>query len=42
MELTLAELKTLIRYIINNNERLQQEGDTPVAINICAEAGVGR
>lgn len=42
MELTLSEVKTLIKYIIKNNERLQEEGKVPKPIDLIAEAGIGK
>lgn len=42
MELTLSEIKPLIKYIIRNNERIQDEGKIPKAINIISEAGIGK
>ena len=42
MELTLSELKPLIKYMIRNNERLQSEGKTPKAIDVISEAGIGK
>jgi len=42
MELTLSEVKPLIKYIIRNNERIQDEGKIPKAINIISEAGIGK
>lgn len=42
MELTLSELKPIVKYIIKNNEKLQENGKTPKAINITANAGVGK
>lgn len=42
MELTLSELKPLIKYIIHNNERLQDEGKVPKAIDIISECGIGK
>lgn len=42
MELTLSEIKPLIKYIIKNNERLQEEGKVPKAIDIISEAGIGK
>ena len=42
MELTLSEVKPLIKYIIKNNERLQANGDVPKAIDLIAEAGIGK
>ena len=42
MQLTLSETKLIIKYIIDNNKKLQDKGDYPIAINICGEAGIGK
>lgn len=42
MELTLSEVKPIIKYIIENNKTLQEKGQHPVSINICGEAGLGK
>ena len=42
MELTLKEVKRIIKYIISNNQNLQETGQLPIAINICGEAGLGK
>lgn len=42
MELTLKELKPILKYIIKNNDALEERGITPVAVNIVSEAGVGK
>lgn len=42
MQLTLSETKSIIKYIIDNNKKLQDKGDSPIAINICGEAGIGK
>jgi SpoVK/Ycf46/Vps4 family AAA+-type ATPase len=42
MELTLKELKPLLKYIINNNDILEEHGKLRTAINICGEAGYGK
>lgn len=42
MELTLSEVKPIIKYIIENNKTLQEKGHHPVSINICGEAGLGK
>lgn len=41
MELTLKEVKPIIKYIIENNKTLQEKGKVPVAINLQGEAGIG-
>jgi ATP-dependent Lon protease len=42
MELTLAETKDIIKYIIENNKTLQAKGEYPVAVNLCGQAGIGK
>lgn len=42
MELTLSEIKPILKYIIENNKKLQDEGKLPVACNIVAEPGIGK
>lgn len=42
MELTLSELKPLLKYMIRNNEWLQSIGKTPKAIDIISDAGIGK
>ena len=42
MELTLKELKPILKYIINNNDELEKAGKLRVAVNICGEAGWGK
>lgn len=42
MELTLKELKPLLKYIISNNDTLEEKGKLRTAINICGEAGYGK
>ena len=36
------QVKSLINYTIDNNIRLQEEGDSPIAIGFEAEAGIGK
>ena len=36
------QVKTLINYTIDNNLKLEEEGDTPVAISLEASAGIGK
>lgn len=42
MELTLKECERIIKYIINNNQKLQERGEKPIAVNICGPAGYGK
>lgn len=41
MEFTLKEIKPILKYIIENNQKLQANGQMPLAVNICGEAGIG-
>ena len=41
-ELTLGEFEKILDYMINNNHRLIDNGDTPIAVNIEGEAGIGK
>lgn len=42
MELTLDEIKPILKYIIQNNEKLQENGKMPVACCLEAIAGIGK
>lgn len=42
MELTLKEVKPIIKYIIENNKTLQEKELKPVAVNLCGHAGLGK
>ena len=42
MELTLSEVKPIIKYIIENNERLEEKGQKKISIAIEGCAGVGK
>lgn len=42
MELTLKELKPILKYIISNNDALEERGITPVSVNIISDAGIGK
>lgn len=42
MELTLKEVKPLIKYIIDNNDVLEKQGKPRVAINLVSNAGYGK
>jgi len=41
-ELTLGEFSKILSYMIDNNHRLIDAGDTPIAVNIEGEAGIGK
>lgn len=42
MELTLGEVKSIINYIIKNNQILQSKGQFPITINLEGHAGLGK
>jgi GTPase SAR1 family protein len=42
MELTLSEIKPILKYIIENNKTLQDNGDFPIAVNLVGDAGCGK
>lgn len=42
MDFNINEIKPIIKFIIKNNERLQEEGKDPVAIDLVSEAGIGK
>jgi hypothetical protein len=42
MELTLTEVRNILKYIIKNNEDLQQNGKMPIAACVESEAGIGK
>lgn len=42
MELTLEEVKPIIKHIINTNKNLQEKGGIPIAVNIQSIAGIGK
>ena len=42
MELTMGEVKPIIKYIIENNKKLQERGQYPVTIGIEGGAGIGK
>lgn len=42
MELTLSEVKPIIKYIIENNKILQEKGEYPISVNLQSEAGIGK
>jgi hypothetical protein len=41
-QLNVEELKTFIKHMVDNNQHIQKEGKTPVAINIEGDAGLGK
>lgn len=42
MEFTLKEIKPILKYIIENNITLQENGQKPVSVNLCGPAGYGK
>jgi nucleoside-triphosphatase THEP1 len=42
VELNVSELKDFIKHMIDNNQKIQEQGKVPVAINIEGEAGLGK
>lgn len=40
--ISMNQVKSLINYTIDNNSRLEEEGDVPIAIGIEATAGIGK
>ncbi len=42
MELTLKEIKPILKYIIENNKRIQEKGEFPISVNLCGDAGLGK
>lgn len=41
-EMTLNEFAEVFNYLLDNNKRLQEEGNTPIAIGIEGAAGIGK
>lgn len=42
MELTLGEIKPILKYIINNNRSLQERGEFPVSVQLTSLPGIGK
>lgn len=42
MELTLSEIKPILKYIIENNQKIQANGKMPVAVELIGDAGLGK
>lgn len=42
MEFTLKEIKPILKYIIENNITLQENGQKPISVNLCGPAGYGK
>jgi nucleoside-triphosphatase THEP1 len=42
VELNVSELKDFIKHMVNNNQKIQEQGKIPVAINVEGEAGLGK
>lgn len=41
-EMTIGEFTDVLNYLLDNNKRLEEQGDTPIAIGIEGEAGIGK
>lgn len=41
-EMTIGEFTGVLNYLLDNNKRLEEQGDTPIAIGIEGEAGLGK
>lgn len=41
-EMTIGEFTGVLNYLLDNNKRLEEQGDTPIAIGIEGEAGIGK
>lgn len=37
-----AEMKDFLHHIVNNNRYIQEQGKTPVAVDIVGDAGLGK
>lgn len=42
VELNVNELKDFIKHMVNNNQKIQEQGKIPVAINVEGDAGLGK
>ena len=42
MELTLKEVKPILKYIVENNIKLQEKGQFPVSVGLCSDPGIGK
>jgi nucleoside-triphosphatase THEP1 len=42
VELNVSELKDFVKHMVNNNQKIQEQGKIPVAINVEGEAGLGK
>ena len=40
--MTIGEFTGGLNYLLDNNKRLEEQGDTPIAIGIEGEAGIGK
>lgn len=41
-DLTIKEFTEVLNYLLDNNKKLQEEGQTPIAIGLEGEAGIGK
>ena len=42
MQINLDEAKEILLYVIKNNKSLQDRGQFPVSVSLCATAGIGK
>lgn len=40
--MNITDLKKTVNYLLDNNLKLQGEGKTKIAVNICGEAGIAK
>lgn len=41
-EMTISEFTDVFNYLLDNNKALQEAGQTPIAIGLEGEAGIGK
>lgn len=41
-EMTIGEFTDVFNYLLDNNKKLQEQGQTPIAIGLEGEAGIGK
>ena len=41
-EMTISEFTGVFNYLLDNNKKLQEEGQTPIAIGLEGQAGIGK
>lgn len=42
IELKSSELKESLKYLVNNNLKIVEDGEVPVAVEVTGEAGLGK